>query len=115
MKIWKAKLVLFYIEDETYSVKFNFELQEQEYKINDKFKEWIHSKDWICDRVPMNITIERYYDNYKIIQGFDHELNDEELKQLESDMRDLMKKQLNYDKEIYLKKFEDKLKAIRSC
>jgi hypothetical protein len=112
MKIWKAKLILLYIDDNDYKTKFTFELQEKEYEVNEKFKEWTWYENWISERIPMNMTIERYYDNYKITQGFDYELNKTELVQLENDMRELMKKQLNYDKELYLKKYKEKLKAI---
>lgn len=111
MKILKAELVLF--NDKKYTMIFSFELQQQDYKVNEKFNEWTYFEDWISYKIPMNMTIERYYDNYKIIQGFDHELNEEELKQLEKDMRILMEKQLNYDKEIFLKEYEKKLKVIQ--
>jgi threonyl-tRNA synthetase len=48
----------------------------------------------------------------RLYKDFDHELNQEELEQLENEMRKFMKKQLDYDKELYLKKYEEKLKAI---
>lgn len=112
MKIWKSILVLFYNENEEHETKFKFELQEKDYNLNKSADEWTHFEDWVMDRIPMNMTIERYYDNYKITQGFDHELNRKELTELEYDMRILMRKQLMYDKELYLKKFEEKLKVI---
>jgi hypothetical protein len=101
MKIWKAKLILLYNDDNTYEIKFFFELQDKEFNLNEKFNEWTHYEDWVMNRIPLKMTIERY-----------HELNEEELEQLEKDMRELMKKQLEYDKELYLKKYEEKLKAI---
>lgn len=115
MKIWEAELILFYTFEEELKTKFTFELQEKEYEVNkNNNNEWFYFKDWVSDRIPMNMTIERYYDNYKIIQGFDHELKKEELEQLEKDMRVLTRKQLDYDKELYLKKYEEKLKVIES-
>lgn len=114
MKIWKAELILFYtFEKEELQTEFIFELEEHNYKENEKFNEWIYFEDWVSDRIPVNMTIERFYDNYKIVQGFDYELNKEELEQLEKDMRECMKKQLEYDKELYLKKYEEKLKVIQ--
>jgi hypothetical protein len=112
MKIWKAELNLFYNFDEELQTKFRFELQDKEYETNTKNNEWTYWENWTSERIPMEMTIEKYYDNYKITQGFDHELNKEELKQLEIKMRELMKKQLNYDKEMYLKSYEKKLKAV---
>ena len=114
MKIWKAELVLFYTENDTYDIKFSLTLQEQEFEFNERTSdEWIHAKEWVVDRIPKKMNIERYYDNYKITQGFDHELNEEELKQLEKTMRECMQKQLDCDKELYLKKYEQKLKVIQ--
>lgn len=111
MKIWKAELIL--LHDKEYEMNFSFEIQEQDYKVNEKFNEWTYFESWISYKIPMNMILERYYDNYKIIQGFDHELNEEELVQLEKDMRKAMEKQLNYDKEQFLKEYEKKLKVIQ--
>jgi len=111
MNILKAELVL--LHDKEYKMIFSLELQEQDYKVNKKFNEWTYFESWISYKIPMNMTIERYYDNYKIIQGFDHKLSEEESKLLEKDMRTLMEKQLNYDKEQFLKEYEKKLEVIR--
>jgi hypothetical protein len=112
MKIWKGVLILFHNENEEYETKFKFELQDKEYNLNKSGDEWTHFGDWVSDSIPVNMTIERYYDDYKIIQGFDHELSKKELMSLEYDMRELMRKQSFYDKEIYLKKWEEKFKII---
>jgi hypothetical protein len=70
MKIWKAKLILLNTDDNNYKTKFTFKPQEKEYEANNNFKEWTWFENWVGDSIPMNMTIERYYDNYKIIQGF---------------------------------------------
>ncbi|NFH01321.1 hypothetical protein FC831_13720 [Clostridium botulinum] len=113
MKIWKAELRLYCNEDYKYKTYFSFELQEEEYKINEKFNEWICFEDWVSYRIPMNIAIENNgYTGFKVVQGFDNELNKEELIKLEKDMRDLMKKKLKIDKKRYLEDYEKKLGAI---
>lgn len=114
IKIWKAKLVLYYTDEDTYKTKFFFDLMENEYKINEYSKdEWTYFEDWVMDRIPMKMIAEKYYDNYNIIQGFDHELNADELIRLEADMKTFMLKHLNYDKEKCLEQFDKKFKAIK--
>ncbi|HBJ1650857.1 TPA: hypothetical protein LA460_000075 [Clostridium botulinum] len=113
MKIWKAELCLFYNFDNEWETDFSFELQEEEYKINEKFNEWICFEDWVNYRIPMDMAIDNNgYTGFKVVQGFDNELNKEELIKLEKDMRDLMKKKLEIDKKRYLKDYENKIKAI---
>lgn len=113
MNIWKAELRLYCNEDYKYKTYFSFELQEEEYKINEKFNEWICFEDWVSYRIPMNIAIENNgYTGFKVVQGFNHELNKEELVKLEKDMRNLMRKQLDYEKVKYLEQYENKLKVV---
>lgn len=114
MKIWKAELILFYSKDNMPDTRFTFEEQEKDYKINDLNTEYIHSEDWTCDRIPIKMTIEKdCFVVCKVVQGFDHQLDKNELGQLEKNMRSLLQKQLEYEKEIYLKKYEEKLKVVK--
>ena len=109
MKIWKAELILFCNIKDEYETIFNFELQEDDFKINEKFDEWIYAEDWICTRIPMKITIERGY-SLKAKQGFDHELNKIELEELKKTMMVVLQEDLDIQKQLYLS--EHNLKSI---
>ena len=113
MKIWEAKLILFYAEDGSFKLRFTFESDDKDYKENEKFNEWFCSEGWIGYKIQMNMVIEKAYGNLKVIQGFDHELNKEELKQLELEIRRFMRKKLDYDREIYQRDYEKKLSVIK--
>lgn len=113
MKIWKAELILFYNEYDKWETKFKFELDSKDYKINKKFDEWTYCKDWVMERIPMNMCVEiNYSTGFKIIQGFNRELSEVELTNLRNEMTVLMKKQLNFEKENYLKKWDEKSRAV---
>jgi hypothetical protein len=114
MKIWEAKLLLTLNENDEFKTYFTLEKQEKEYKLN-KYnnEEWTCGEGWIVNRIPINMTISPTSTGLiKIIQGFDRELSKEEIIQLEKDMRVVMKKQLIYEKDMYLKKYQEKLESI---
>lgn len=112
MKIWVAKLILTYYKDEWETI-FNFELSDREYELNERRDGYIYSKGWICDRIPVNIEIEKTWTGLKVQQGFDRELNEEELREVKSEMKNLLLKDLEYEKDEYLKRYEDKVKVLR--
>ena len=113
MKIWKATLVLFYNIDDEWESRFIFELQDKPFEINIYvIDEWIYRDGWISTRIPMNMEVEQIVSGYKVTQGFDHDLSKEELNKLKRIMEDKLKDYLNEEKEDYIKKYEDKIKAI---
>lgn len=116
MKIWKAELILNYTIDNKWDVWFEFKAEDKEYKFNDNNTEWLHSEEWICDRVPIEISIENlsYSTGFKIVQGFNKELNKNELEELKGKMKELANKKLEIQKSQVLKEFEEKLPAINN-
>ena len=114
MKIWKAELKLVCDDNNEYIVKFSFSQEEYEYRLNEKYNEWIYSRDFYCDRIPIEMKIENDSYNLSIIQGFDHELNIEELKILKLEMKKFMIVYLHDENKIILKRYNDKHKAILS-
>lgn len=122
MKIWKAELILRYTEKEEYKTEFKCELQKEEYEVlNTKGLKFAWIKADTCvylnnvtgNIIPMNANIERTIaGNLKIVQGFDHELNNEELISVKRVMSECMRNQLLYERDMYLKENENKLKAI---
>lgn len=112
MKIWKARLNLICMDTYEYDLNFNFELLDEDYQVNKNYNEWIHPEGWICKRVPVEATILTSYNNISVTQGFDHELNQEELKDVEMNMRKLIKEKLNDNMEIYKKQYSEKLKVL---
>lgn len=113
MKIWEARLNLICKDVDDYELNFYFEQLQEDYKTNSKCTEWVHSKGWIYRRVPMEVTISASYGNVSAVQGFDYELNQEELKEVEMSMRKLIREKLDSDREIYLRQYEEKLKVLK--
>lgn len=112
MKIWKAELKLVRDDNNEYIVKFIFSQEEYEYKVNEKYNEWIYSRDFYCDRIPIEMKIENDSYNLSIIQGFDHELNVEELKTLKLEMKKFMITYLHDENEVISFIYDKKHKAI---
>lgn len=113
MKIWKAELILFYNDESKWETRFSFETDDNDYEINEKTKEWRHWKGWIGTQIPMNMKVSRTYcGEMKIVQGFDRELSEKELLELEQEMRKILVKKLNQEREVVIKKYEDKINAV---
>ena len=113
MKIYKAELILCYTEKEKYETIFSFELAKDEYKQNEKFREWVCHDGWLSRNIPMDLTIDRTLTgSLKVVQGFDYKLDDSEVLKLKERMKKFMKKQLILERENYLKNFEMKFRAL---
>lgn len=113
MKIWKAELILTINMEDKYETFFRFEEQKGNYEINRKSNEWVYLEGWISTRIPMNMTVENHsYNGLKVIQGFNHELTEEELNVLEKNMRDVMIKRLGEDREFMIRQYNRKIKAV---
>jgi len=114
MKIWKATLSLCTDIKKNYVTVFTFFLQEDEYKENTEHNEWIHYEEWGYKRIPINMSVESFNSaGISIEQGFDHELNQEEQKSLELNMRRFMREKLECYKENYLKDYEKRLSVVK--
>ena len=60
----------------------------------------------------MYMEVEKIDSGYKVVQGFDHDLSKEELNKLKRTMKERLCNYLYEEKEDYIKKYEDKIKAI---
>ena len=114
MKIWKAELFIVHDTNRGWRSEFIFEKQEREYNANEKFNEWTYSKDWVTDRIPMDMKAEYNCGALIVTKGFDHELNDVELDSLKFEMKNFMVDKVNRDKEEYLLAYQKKIDAIQS-
>ena len=113
MKIWKAELIL-RMDNDNWITDFSFKQEKREYEASEIAKHWRCYENWTLNTVPMDMEITKLsYGKIAVVQGFDHCLTDEELKQLETDMRKLMRKQLDYEKGVYLKEYIDRANAIK--
>ena len=113
MKIWKATLVLFYNIDDKWESRFDFKLQDKPFDINIYVPdEWIYRNGWSIASIPMNMNVEKIDSGYKVVQGFDHDLSKEELNKLKRTMEERLGGYLYDEKEDYIKKYEDKMRAI---
>lgn len=116
MKIWKATLVLFYNIDDEWESRFYFEPQDKPFDINIYVPdEWIYREGWSIVSIPMNMNVEKIDSGYEVVQGFDHDLSKEELNKLKRTMEERLGNYLNEEKEDYIKKYEDKMRAIGLC
>lgn len=112
MKIWIAELVLIY--ENKWEAVFCFESNDREYELNEKINSYTYGKGWVYDRVPVNMRIDKTWTgNLKVHQGFDRELSEEELREVESKMKILLLKELEEEKNEYLKTYENKIEALR--
>lgn len=113
MKIWKAELFLIYDLNDEWITRFNFELQDENYKINEyNDKEWVFFKNWVSYRIPKYMKVQPSTSGFKVEQGFDYELTEEELEQLKKDMIEEMKKCLTLKKERYLQTYETQIQVL---
>lgn len=118
MKIWEAMLIVTIAlegNEEKYITRFQCDTDDQEYEVNSnsECKEWICSEGWVCDRVPMDmVTSHAMSGGYKVTQGFDHELSETELKEVEAKMRIELSKYVNMEKEYSINRFNSMLSAI---
>ncbi len=113
MKIWKATLVLFYNMADEWELKFYFKLQDKPFDINIYVPdEWIYRNGWSIASIPMNMNVEKIDSGYRVTQGFDYELSKEELNKLKRTMEEKLGGYIYDEKEDYIKKCEDKMKAI---
>ncbi len=113
MKIYKARLILDYTMDDKWDTRFYFELQDKEYKLNKKTNEWTYIDGWIVNRIPNEMIVEQNgYDGLRVVQGFDRELNKDELSILETEMRKMMVKELDKQRKRFLKEHGNKIKAV---
>ena len=83
MKIYEAKLILRAL-DEEYVSRFDFKELKLDYSYNNETKEYIENGvGWVRDRVSSIPEYTTYYGIHKIKQGFDRQLSESELKELE--------------------------------
>ena len=113
MKIWEARLILRIDENDKMFKEFTCVCNANEFEVDKNNKSWkIKTNDkWIRYNIPMNPILKSRY-NISVTQGFDHELNQEELKNVEMNMRKLIKEKLDSDMEVYRKQYEKKLKVL---
>lgn len=113
MKIWKARLILNYTMDDTWETRFNFKLQDKDYKLNKKTNEYTHIDGWVVNRIPNEMIVEQNgCEGLRVVQGFDRELNKNELNVLEAEMRKMMVKELDIQRKRFLKEHGNKIKAV---
>lgn len=112
MKVWKARLSLVANDEMKWCTHFRFELQEKDYvKINKYYVE--KGREWSSIHIPINMEYSRFYDSFKIEQGFERELNEDELKALEAEMKNKLIETLIMDKDYYISEYEQKMKAVK--
>lgn len=92
MQIWKASLVLSLDENEHWKVFFNFKQAKGDYfEWEGKYSQREYVKrgsKWVVDSIPANITVSKQYSTYKAIKGFDHELSQQELTEIEQELKE---------------------------
>lgn len=115
MKVWKATLTLSNNNDyDTYLCDFKFKLEDHEYDVNRyNSNEWVYYDDWLSYKIPKEMKIEHCYKVIKVVQGFDCKLEETEIRQVEANMKNLLKEKLLSDRENILKQFNAKIQAIQ--
>lgn len=112
MKIWKYTL-----RQSTDMYNDNYcEMLIQSYEANfelTKRNEWYYFKDWVATRIPNYVNIEFEY-GYpcKVVKGFDHQLNENELDELKINMKELLQTKLKEHKQKIIKKIDNKINNL---
>lgn len=110
MKVWEARLTLGSTGKE-WLVFFDFECDEKDYVLNQYY--YCESKrGWAFNRIPVQMEIEGEYGNLSVVQGFDHELTEEELSQLREAMKQVLIQKIERDREAYLKTCQQKIEIL---
>lgn len=115
MRIYIAELMIISDDNGDYEVTFSFEQSKREFKYNKETNEFTYFKDWVSDRIPKNMSIEpSMWGGYKVVQGFEENLNEEQLKKLEDGMRMLLMAKLEMEKEKAVNRFEEKIVTLQT-
>lgn len=109
MKIWEAKLVLCTDENDNWKTFFKFEKAKGRYSKQKSVYYEQNGGRFVANTVPVEKVISRHYSSYKVSQGFEHELSEQELIKVESDMKDFLVSKIMYDKDEYLNEFFKKI------
>lgn len=109
MEIWEAKLVLCTDENDNWKTFFKFEKAKGRYSKQKSVYYEQNGGQFIANTVPVEKVISRHYSSYKVSQGFEHELSEQELIKIESDMKDFLVSKIMYDKDEYLNEFFKKI------
>lgn len=117
MKIWKATLTLglnSYGKWETI-FKFDKEPENRDYRVHSiNNDEWVAVVNWDVFLMPKNKTIYNWcYSTTYAIQGFDYELNRDELRVLEKDMEIFMFTKLIEKYEGCVELYDGKMQFIK--
>ncbi len=115
MKIWIAKMCLVYLSNGTYNILFSTQQSDKNYR-------WIKEKGlWeeISDRLLIENKIiydepilKHMVDSIIVKQGFSVEPTKEELMLVKRKMVKIIKDYLDEQKDMYLKGYNNKLKAL---
>ena len=113
MKIWEAVLILTYNEDDNYYTRFRIIDHDEEYELNSAGTEWTYWKGWIGNKIPVNMTATKSYcGELEIVQGFDRELTEKEIKELKNKMHKKMASYLLMEMKQELKRYQNKLDTV---
>lgn len=113
MQIWKASLVLSLDENEHWKVFFNFKQAKGDYfEWEGKYSQREYVKrgsKWVVDSIPANITVSKQYSTYKAIKGFDHELSQQELTEIEQELKEAIVQHIQKEKYLFTNDFKAKM------
>ena len=115
MKIWKAELYLIdrdFGRGANYEIIFDFELQEDDYKLNDNLDTYIHWEKWTSTRIPVNMECQSTVGGIKIIQGFAEDKTEKEQEKIKQDMINYMKEYLIKEKNEIVEDYDNKINAL---
>lgn len=104
--VWIATLTLTKDDNDEYISNFSFKKEDRKYKeLTTNGNKYYEYNEWAKYRlIPQRMSLDElgYYSKntkYAIIQGFNHELNEKALQELEIEMRTALKKYIKDDAE----------------
>lgn len=111
MKVWEARLILTLDMDDNWVVFFNFKEQEEDYTKSNNYY-WELGKTWVANRIPISMQLSRHYSSYTAVQGFERELNEDELQELKENMKSFLIQEIEREKADYLTAYQKKINCL---
>lgn len=111
MQVWEARLRLVCNDDYQYESRFSFKLQNEDHiKYRHSYIE--SNPSWTPNVIPVNMQVSNYCENYRAVQGFEKELDDDELIELEKQMKAALIDKMTLDMENYMELYNRRIKCL---
>lgn len=111
MQVWETRLRLVCQDDYQYESHFSFKSHSEDY-IKYKHSYIESNSSWTPNVIPVDMQVTHYYDNYRAVQGFERELNEDELAELKEKMKTAIVNKMTLDMKDYMELYNRRMKCL---